>query len=431
LNVLSNKQKRSEACSAAVIGGTDAPSKCTKLLRYAADVCFFVYLVTNLLFAHSTLSQLTMVLFGLSVAVLFFDSKRFYFHGWFLTYLLLAVWGAVGAAAGWAVDRTQAMDMVQTLVINFVFLLCLYQYFVQRGSLAPCFNAYLIASALTMALVVVISGPSIIHYRFGQLAGVNPNLLASFLLIACAGALHLLFEKKEKWFVYAPLTLLFFAGVLLTGSRKGLLGLAIVMVLYVLWSDRKHIVRNLIVLFLLGAAGCAALFFVPKLYEVIGERLIWTVKSVLGLVGEEGMEWSMMERTEMADAAKALFLARPLTGWGLDCYRFASEMGTYAHNNYLELLADGGLPALLLYYVPILLLIIRGFRCGGEDGAVRLGTSLLLMLVLLGIAVVSYYERVDLVVIPIALAALRLKDLSETDGTKLWSLLTRPFAKKS
>lgn len=431
MNVLSNKQKNSEAESIAQIGGTPMPEKRTVVLRFAADVLFAVYLVTNLLWAHTTLSQATMALFGLSVAALFLDNKRFYFHAWFPCYLLLALWGVVGIAAGWAVDAVQAADMVQTLCINFVFLLCLYQYFVQRGSLAPCINSYLLASAVGIVLVVVISGPSIIHYRLGQLANVNPNLLASFLLIACAGALHLLFEKRKLWFVYAPATVLFFAGVLLTGSRKGLLGLAIVMALYVLWSDRKHIVRNLIALVLLAAAGCVVLFCIPKVYEVMGARLLWTMKSILGIVGEEGMEWSMMERSDMARAAKDLFLQRPWTGWGLDCYRFASDTGTYAHNNYLELLADGGIPALVIYYLPLVGILVAGIRRGNSDGQVRLGTCLVLMLVLLGIAVVSYYERVDLTVVPIALAALRLHAQPQDDGKKFWTALTRLFTKKS
>ena len=75
-------------------------------------------------------------------------------------------------------------------------------------------------------------------------------------------------------------------------------------------------------------------------------------------------------------------------------------------------------------------MLFCGFRAGNADGAVRLGTSLVLMLVLLGIAVVSYYERVDLVVVPLLLAALRLHGQAAEDGTKLWNCMTRCMGKQ-
>lgn len=399
--------------------------KRTRALRLAADIAFVLYLTVNFLFAHTPVAQAVMALFCVCTVLLFFDNRRVYFDRFFLFYGLLALWGLLGVLLGFAADRDQAMAMVKTLCVNLAFLFCLFQYLVQRQDLRRCFDLYQLSGLVVCVCVVILSGPSIIHYRFGQLAGVNPNGVAAFLLPACAMGLHLLMQTKRVRYFCS--TALFFALVLLTGSRKGLLGAAIVAAVYVLWSDRKHIRRDLLVMLAVAAAAGIALFAVPQLYRVLGERLVNSIKTLLGVASTGELELSMVERSGMIQEGLRLFLARPLTGYGLDCYTVVSGYGTYAHNNFVELLVSGGIPALLLFYAPLAGLLVRGFRNGTDSGAVRLGTALLLTFVLLGVAAVTYYERVDLFVIPLLMAILRLQGQKAEDGTHFWKYVKNPY----
>jgi O-antigen ligase len=55
-------------------------------------------------------------------------------------------------------------------------------------------------------------------------------------------------------------------------------------------------------------------------------------------------------RAQMIDQAIQLWRQNPLFGNGLDAFRGLSGQGTYAHNNYVELLCDVGLVGVALFY---------------------------------------------------------------------------------
>lgn len=367
-----------------------------------ADLAFVFCIVSNILSAHNRLGQLGLIAFGFSVLILIVQRRVVSLDRFFIGYGVFILWGLTGVLAGWATDKTQAFSMVKTLVIDFGFLFLVFQYLKSRGSLERPFIAYMLAALVTIALIFPLSGPSWIHYRFGQLAGVNPNELADMLLPAWCGVVYLFFDKKRKM-VLVP-GLIFFAAIVLTGSRQGLLGFAVFTLIYILWADRKHIVRDSLILVVLAAAAFAVLYYVPFFYKSIGSRLMNTIKGFLGLTNR--VERSISQRRGYFEAALRLFLERPFTGWGYDCFRFASGAGTYAHSNYYELLADGGILALVLFYAPVVSVMVRAFRKAKTSPEARLGSILMLMLLALGIASVSYYDRVDLILIPFAAYAL-------------------------
>jgi len=67
------------------------------------------------------------------------------------------------------------------------------------------------------------------------------------------------------------------------------------------------------------------------------------------LGGRNVADTSILMRDQMLKDATNLWLQRPFTGWGLDQFRAVSGWGTYSHDNYVELLANGGLVGLMLY----------------------------------------------------------------------------------
>ena len=92
----------------------------------------------------------------------------------------------------------------------------------------------------------------------------------------------------------------------------------------------------------------------------------------------------------------------------MNCFYLVEAMrNTYSHNNYLELLLSGGIPALILFYAPAVHMFVRGIRRMKESNGARLALYLLFRLLITGIMVVSYYERQELFLVIFAMALLR------------------------
>ena len=119
---------------------------------------------------------------------------------------------------------------------------------------------------------------------------------------------------------------------------------------------------------------------------------------------EEG-DQSVEGRVALAKTAMITTVRHPLFGVGLDNYQLVRNeatgvvVGTYAHNNYLELSATTGLIGLLLYagiYLSIgrRLSYLRRNGFVGEDPAVFSAcVGVLLLFLLFDFAMVSYAEK--------------------------------------
>ena len=123
----------------------------------------------------------------------------------------------------------------------------------------------------------------------------------------------------------------------------------------------KH-TSALLLLLAAGVVSAFAVFNVPLLYENVGERLVFTVKTLLGTARPNELEMSILERSGMIRDGARLFLQRPLLGYGLDCFRFASGLGTYSHNNYVEILFGVGIPGIITYYSMYFFPLVKGIK---------------------------------------------------------------------
>lgn len=382
-------------------------------------------LFTAFAFEHTVYSTAGLCLLLLAALLRFCFRPRIYGSIWYIGYALLILWGVTGALAGWAADRSTALAMCKTMCIGAGFVFLLHQLIVQRRNAERSLLVYLLASLAFMLYLAINEREGFLYGRLGYYSNVDPNNVALILSVAFGISFHRLLERK-KWYEAIPLPLLATA-VLLTGSRKGMALLAIVPAACLLWRDRKHLKRNLILLVALLAALCAAMFLIPSLYETIGERLFALVKALL--YGDLSIEGSLNERLSLLRQGWEMFSERPLTGWGFDCYRFNGvTRATYSHNNYLELLVSGGVFALLLYYVPLALVIVRAIRRAGQKSVVQLAVVLVLGHVLMELMFVSYFERPQLALIALLLGISRLAERGgdDRDGTAVFRYIQNP-----
>ena len=102
----------------------DRPKQ-NRALDVVSDAALAVCLFTTFSFQHTLLSTAGMGLALLVALARFLVRPRIYGSIWYIGYALLILWGAVGALAGWAIDRATALAMCRTMCVGlgFVFVL--------------------------------------------------------------------------------------------------------------------------------------------------------------------------------------------------------------------------------------------------------------------------------------------------------------------
>jgi O-antigen ligase len=202
----------------------------------------------------------------------------------------------------------------------------------------------------------------------------NPNDLALFTLMALGFALALATSPRERtavramaWFCIVA----FVAIILLTQSRGVFLGAVICFSPPLLVRLIKRPSR----LIYAGIVTAALLFVVPSsAWERLAGMSYLTSTSTVAQADPEG---SAAKRFEIVKAAWEMFLTHPFLGTGVGTYKMVlardyPELGhTDAHNTYLSLAVELGLPGLILWCAMvwrILAVARRGRLSAGEGG---------------------------------------------------------------
>lgn len=135
--------------------------------------------------------------------------------------------------------------------------------------------------------------------------------------------------------------------------------------------------RGAWIAFLMGAGFCIANAKNRKIYAAILAVLIVVgflalPKSKLIHLDAEGKEQSLIERVFLWDRAVSVIRARPWTGTGINTYAVAHQQydqtkswrvqNYYAHNGFLQIAAETGLPSLGFLLVFLCLYFRKGLR---------------------------------------------------------------------
>lgn len=303
------------------------------------------------------------ILLGVSVLILLLSAIENHgkimcaIHPWHYFILAIALFSLTSSL--WAVSSADAIQKFITTMQILVCLSFLYSYYGQEDNIYRLINIIKWAGYCVAIYAFIFYGKDFILQMIrtsrrleNGFSNVNSiGLLSSFSIII--EIYEIRYQKKVK--ISALLMIPSFMMVLATQSRKAfvLLVLGIFLVLLVSSNERKNTIQKaasfcgLIVLF--GIAG----FFLLKLpvFSGINERFLYLLETARGQ-GEAGS--SAVLRSQMFAIGWKYFCKSPIVGIGYGCPHViaAREMhfDAYLHNNYIELLAGGGIVGFSLYY---------------------------------------------------------------------------------
>ncbi|HML67604.1 MAG TPA: O-antigen ligase family protein [Clostridia bacterium] len=382
---------------------------------WMADISLLICLFLEIVFAHTIGSQASLVLFFCFTALLAFQKRRVYFSWWMWISALLIVWSVI-VSFGWAIDRSASLGLVKTLIVTTAFFFFIFQYLLLRADLRRFLVIYVI-SALLMVCWLLFREYSLDWNtaRLGYTDGVHPNSVGMISAFAFGMCIYLA-EKKWKLLWLIPASVLLIAVALTMSVKSAALAGALLVSMLLIRYPRKWGWK----LVAIGVGGFALFYAVILTENPLSTGVLSRVREVaLFFLKGEGVGGSSVERMSLMQAAWARFQERPITGWGLGCFRLLEgSLGMYAHNNYLELLVSGGIPMALIYYAGQVGALIyaaheikrsRATDKTGKDAMLRQLTVvfyvMLVMRFVLDFAVVSYYERQDAIFIILLVAA--------------------------
>ncbi len=279
-------------------------------------------------------------------------------------------------------------------------------------------------NALLLGVFLIFSGSAITTSTgvfYSAREGSNRNIVAMYLMFGIFGVLNLSIVNKMKHGLIpmAYVALMTYA-IILTASRKGLIGVAILLVVWFVFSFRyvfrtfKPAWKLLTVVVVIGVIGVVIYYFQTAFQNTyIFERLF----------GDAGDD-SSVARWRHVENTFEMFKEHPLIGVGFNQYRV--YIGTYAHMNYAEILADTGLIGFVLYYstyVAIMFRLLKKMSVLSKNGFKNNVIALANVAMFIGLFVVIIVLETGMVAIqdfmmPIALGVISICCYSDILVTK-------------
>jgi len=174
----------------------------------------------------------------------------------------------------------------------------------------------------------------------------NPNSLAQFALLGIFGLLFFWRRTTPAYqrVLLVGLFVLLAFGIILSGSRKGFVGLLLMIAAWLWFCFRQSLFSRPLYPLLALSALFGTYLLVDSVWEstYLGARLQLTLQdeTILGRA-----------RTQMYREAVDLFLAHPLAGVGFGNFKTYSWFQMYSHSDYMEALSTTGAIGSALYFV--------------------------------------------------------------------------------
>lgn len=329
---------------------------------------------------------------------------------YYIPYLIFVFYNILLLLFGNVFDFSNSLGMIKTISINLILYILIFNFLLLANDTDKLLKTYISSMAIANILILIIFWESILAgerlaFSWGddvstyQLFGISvrtagPNGIAYYSAIALLLAVYVFLKQKGRTkYLYLFYIILFVFTIFTTGSRKGLLIIAIGAFFLPLLLTRKG--KKFKLLYgLIGAISTIILLFltqfIPFLYDMIGERLN---RIVISIITGEVVDISMDTRIKLIEMATTYISANPIFGYGLDAFRKMGPWGIVTDNNYLDILVSSGFIGLIIYYSYAALVILDYLKIKEKDRLLNVFFMIFLINIFLDFFSVTYFER--------------------------------------
>lgn len=255
----------------------------------------------------------------------------------------------------WAENKDWAFYIARTIILNTLcllsfFQLCSYDKEWMRRLLV-CLSLF---PLLKFALLLIEHGSNILWAIRNY--DVSVNTIGMFSGLAFTISLSCISDEKlvrYKWIWRISVFMNAFIAVI-SSSRKAIVFLVMPICVYYILSSSGFTkrVRNILLVLAGLLVGYYFMINTPLIYNIIGERFQNMLVSISGFI----IDASTSGRVDRILYGFSWFLSRPLLGYGIGNYNFLLSMifrnteMLVADNNFIDLVVNGGIIGLLIYY---------------------------------------------------------------------------------
>lgn len=361
---------------------------------YVLYVAWFMFFLFRTSFSsYISYNRWTVALGGITVAYLIFEGMKN--GGVYLTPKYLPICSVLMGAfiafaclsVHWSTEIIlKSYKTTDVLKNNFILILLLELFFNNKDRIIKLLNIYSFAM-FVFGIVVTFTTPISSwgnEFQYGGITGVHRNM-ASMIFGICIGiAIYLYIISKKIIYLFLIFGFVFFN--LVTGSRKGIIQMALTIALIMLLQgDFKQKIRIAMVIILITGVGTVIFLNNDFLQNVYGARL-------LAIFDDSIADGSKEVRDLFRKWAFEAFLDRPLVGNGagyaavLIGDKYGAEV--YSHCNYTELLCNYGIIGFCLYYSNYLVVMIKSYITGVINKKGNLAKMVIVVLV--SVLVIEY-----------------------------------------
>ena len=364
-----------------------------------------IWILTVLLFAlfyimdkdyriSSVLLGITLVITFLSVSQneykIYFRVEAFHVFVFFFALFCFA-------SSLWAIQANLAIEKGITIIELLVCMSLLYSFYVKFDSIEILLKSIMFGSYIVGIYSIYAYGINTIMMLIRQGARLDndyTNINMIGMVCAIATILTVFYLLNEKMHIYMILCLPDILMVAGSGSRKALVLMILGIFLVVLFKySSRNIVYNILkVIVVIGISYFALkMLFQSQLFSGVTSRM----DSLANLfTGKGTVDGSAMKRKQMIAIGIDQFLKTPIGGIGIGNPKLINIMDAYLHNNYVELLAGGGIVGFICYYSIYGYLIFKIIKSNLLENKIsRLVLILIVLLLVMDYGAVSYYSK--------------------------------------
>ena len=392
-----------------------------------AEFLFVVYLSTVYMFDTQYdkvyISHIFFILFAGTAAVYFLQRKRFYLGKNVLLMYFFCTW--IFASVFWAANEYIANMMIKTMWQIFILFFIVYNLFCEKKTedayefyIKALYTAGIVFVVYTMCTYGVTDVIKMMsdgnNVRIGADVAQTNTFGINHATTTIIAFYYLIYKSKHRLF-HMVVLFLTFVFAMASGSRTAVLIICIgaLYLIYRRYSLRKFY-KTIVVILLVIIVFVSAIQL--PMFETVRLRMEQMVNNIIGTSGGDS---SSRVRMNMILIGWKLLQQRMLTGYGAGNYGYVSNYNTYAHNNFVEILADYGLIGFIVCYTTYII-AFKNLRKNKSSSA-KVLFCIFIVKFLMEIATITYYDKLHWIMLAFCLMQKREEtiQLQEETGVKL------------